>query len=357
MNNSYPAADKKLDTTPTIDFRSDTVTKPSHEMRQYMSEAAVGDDVYGEDPSVNQLQLKVAKLLNKEASLFVPSGTMSNLIALMAHCQRGDELIVGEQNHIFGHEAGGASVLGSIAMQSLKTTDKGYISIDQVAAAIRPDDAHFAQSKLLCLENTISGFIQPQPMLDEIAHFAKSRDLKVHMDGARLMHAAIASDTSPAVLCQHFDSVSLCLSKALGAPAGSVLSGSSSFIARAKRLRKMLGGGMRQAGILAAAGIYALDNNVQRLQEDHDLTLYFAKQLQQISPLQIDLDNIETHMLFAHFPLATDKSEHETLAAYLAPFAICIGSGSVCRIVLHMDISKEDVDLTLEKIKEYYRRG
>ena len=357
MNKSYPSAGQHLDITPKIDFRSDTVTKPSREMRAYMCEAAVGDDVYAEDPSVNQLQLKVANLLNKEASLFVPSGTMSNLLALLAHCQRGEEVILGDQNHIFSHEAGGASALGGIVMQSLTTHTKGYIKAEQIAAAIRPDDSHFAPSKLICLENTVSGFVQDQAELEAIAALAATRGLITHLDGARIMHAAIKSGLSPAELTRPFDSVSLCLSKGLGAPAGSVLSGTKAFIKRASRLRKMLGGGMRQAGIIAAAGIYALDNNVQRLQQDHDLASYFAGQLSNIEPIEIDLASVETNMLFVTFPLAAGKTTEQSLAKHLLKSAICIGDSQVCRIVLHLDISREDVDSTLSKIKEYYHSG
>ncbi|MCJ8340063.1 MAG: low-specificity L-threonine aldolase [Pseudomonadales bacterium] len=352
---SYPVAGQSLDKTPDIDFRSDTVTKPSTAMRQFMSEAAVGDDVYGEDPSINALQLKVATLLNKEAALFVPSGTMSNLLALMSHCQRGEEIIIGDQYHICSHEAGGASVLGSIVMQSINTSAKGYITAGQVAAAIRPDDAHFAKSKLVCLENTVSGFVQPQAELEAITILARENNLKVHMDGARLMHAAIKTDCSPADLCKNVDSVSLCLSKGLGAPAGSVLSGSSSFIAGASRLRKMLGGGMRQAGILAAAGIYALDNNVQRLQQDHQLAYYFATELNKIAPLSVDLASVETNMLFVNFPLAQGKTAEQSLAKFLINSGICLGDTAPCRIVVHLDISRQDVDKTLAAITEYYR--
>jgi len=356
-NSSYPVAGQSLDITPDIDYRSDTVTKPGTAMRQFMSEAAVGDDVYGEDPSINALQIKVAKLLDKEASLFVPSGTMSNLLALMSHCQRGEEIIVGDHYHICSHEAGGASVLGSIVMQSISTNAKGYITAEQVAAAIRPDDAHFAPSKLVCLENTVSGFVQPQPEQEAIAVLAKEKNLQVHMDGARLMHAAIKNNCSPADLCRHVDSVSLCLSKGLGAPAGSVLSGSKSFIARASRLRKMLGGGMRQAGIIAAAGIYALDNNLQRLQDDHQLAYYFATQLNKIAPLSVDLASVETNMLFIDFPLAPGKTDGQSLADFLLQSGICVGDTVPCRIVVHLDISRADVDKTLAAITEYYSAG
>jgi threonine aldolase len=272
----------------------------------------------------------------------------------MSHWQRGDEVIVADSYHTHSHEAGGASVLGSLVMQSISATDRGYISADQVAAAIRPNDSHFAQSKLVSIENTVSGFIQPQAELEAIAALAKENNLNTHLDGARLMHAVVATGHSAAKLCQAFDSVSLCLSKGLGAPAGSVLSGSSNFIQRAKRLRKMLGGGMRQAGIIAAAGIYALDNNVERLLKDHQLALYFAQQLNQIEPLSVDISQIETNMLFVNFPLAAGKAVTETLAKHLIKSSICISDATNCRIVLHLDIAKPDVDQTIQQIKQYY---
>lgn len=354
-NTSYPAATAAHDHSSAlslIDFRSDTVTRPTAQMRQVMADAPVGDDVYAEDPTINALQQKVAQLLNKEAALFVPSGTMSNLLALLSHCQRGEEVIVGDQNHIFSHEAGGASILGGIAMQSLSTTAKGYITTEQIQQAIRPDDIHFAQSKLICLENTVSGFVQPQTELDAICHFAHDQQLKTHLDGARLMHAVVKTGNSAAQLTAHFDSVSLCLSKGLGAPAGSVLSGSKTFIQRATRLRKLVGGGMRQAGILAAAGIYALDNHVERLQDDHDLALYFAQQLNNIDLLDIDLSAIETNMLFVHFPCAANS--RISLAEHLKQQGIIIGDTSLCRLVVHLDICKQDIEKTVTAIREYY---
>jgi len=363
MNDSYYITEAKtlnnvaIDNTPAIDFRSDTVTKPSIEMRQLMAEAVVGDDVYGEDPTINALQVQAAQLLDKEAGVFVPSGTMSNLLALLSHCQRGDEVIVGDQNHIFSHEAGGASALGGVVMQSIATSQKGYVSAEQIERAIRPNDSHFAQSKLICLENTVSGFIQPEQQFSDILSVAKQHQLNTHLDGARLMHAALASGKPAALLAKGFDSVSLCLSKGLGAPAGSVLLGSTEFIARATRLRKMLGGGMRQAGILAAAGSYALRNNIARLADDHQLAQYFAAQLNNIDAVEITVDDVETNMLFAHFPNHTkagSSKQPRSLAQHLMDHNICISPAKICRIVIHMDISKEDVEQVLTLIKDYY---
>lgn len=354
MKNSYPIAGQALDTTPDIDFRSDTVTKPDPVMRQYMCQAAVGDDVYAEDPSIIELQNKVAELLNKEASLFVPSGTMSNLIAVLTHCQRGEEVLIGDQYHIFSHEAAGASALGGVAMHPLQTSAKGYLTAQQIKSAIKPDDSHCPITKLVCLENTVSGFIQPQSQIDEIIECSKAHQLNTHLDGARLMHAVVQSNQSAAQLCSGFDSVSLCLSKGLGAPAGSVLSGSFEFIKSATRLRKMLGGGMRQSGILAAAGIYALDNNVQQLRQSHQLTKYMAAELNNIEQLNINIEDVETNMLFIAFPNSQHQSQ--SLASHLLDFGICIGEAQISRVVLHLDISKEDVDFTLEKIRDYYSK-
>jgi len=338
-----------------IDFRSDTVTKPCAAMRIAMAEADVGDDVYGEDPTVIALQDKVATLLNKQASLFVPTGTMSNLIATMAHCQRGQEIIIGDQYHIFSHEAGGAAVLGSVVMQSITTTAKGYLTAAQVEQAIRVDDFHFASTHLISLENTVSGFVQPQAELDNICIVARDNKLQVHLDGARLLHAVTKTGVSAAGLCANVDSVSLCLSKGLGAPAGSVLSGSEQFINRAKRLRKMLGGGMRQSGIIAAAGIYALDNNIARLQQDHQLTSYFAAALNDIEQVTVDLSEVETNMIFPRFELACGSNAGQDLASYLQQHDINIGSADNCRLVIHLDISKQDVDKSLELITAYYQ--
>lgn len=354
MNNSYPVAGQGLDRTPSIDFRSDTVTKPDTAMREFMCKAAVGDDVYGEDPSIIELQHKVAKLVGKEASVFVPSGTMSNLLATLSHCQRGEEILIGDQYHICSHEAGGASVVGGIVMHPLSTTYKGYLSADQVQSAIKIDDAHYAKTKLVCLENTVSGFVQPQAEIEKIIECAKRHQLNTHLDGARLMHAVVSTDKTAAELCTGFDSVSLCLSKGLGSPAGSVLSGSKAFIQRATRIRKMLGGGMRQAGILAAAGSYALDNNVEKLLQSHQLTTYFAEQLNNIPALTVNLEDVETNMFFINFPVSSHHANQPSLASYLLDSGICIGEGELCRMVIHLDISREDIDLALQKINQYY---
>ncbi|MGB1239656.1 MAG: low-specificity L-threonine aldolase [Pseudomonadales bacterium] len=334
-----------------IDFRSDTFTAPTQGMRRAMAEAAVGDDVYGEDPTVNALEDYASALLNKEAALFVPSGTMSNLIALLTHCQRGDEVIIGDQYHVYCHEAGGASTLGGIVMQPLPTTPTGGLSAQQVMAAIRPADFHFARSRLVSLENTVNGVIQPQAVIDDICQRAKAQQLNTHLDGARLMHAAVASQVPVASLVQHVDSVSLCLSKGLGAPVGSVLAGSADFIARARSYRKMLGGGMRQAGIIAAAGLYALEHQVTRLDEDHTLARYLSEQLSAIESLPFDSSRVSTNMLFIDFP----KHGDQHLSEYLLAQGINIGdSAAQCRLVVHLNINREIIDRTVALIKKYY---
>jgi threonine aldolase len=253
-----------------IDLRSDTVTRPNEAMRQAMYQAEVGDDVYGDDPTVNALQALICELTGKEAALFLPTGTQANLVALLTHCQRGDEYIVGQKAHNYMYEAGGAAVLGSIQPQPLDMADDGSLPLDKVAAAIKIDDIHFARTRLLSLENTHSGKVLPLEYLKKAFEFTREKGLALHIDGARIMNAAVALDVPLSEITRYCDTLTLCLSKGLGAPVGSLLVGSKEYIHRANRWRKMTGGGMRQSGILAAAGIYALENNVQRLKEDHD---------------------------------------------------------------------------------------
>ena len=252
-----------------IDLRSDTVTAPTPAMREAMARAEVGDDVYGEDPTVNALEALAAERLGFEASLFVPSGTMSNLTALLSHCGRGDEYIAGQQAHTYKYEGGGAAVFGGIQPQPLPFQEDGTLDLDSVEAAIKPNDFHFARTRLLCLENTLAGTALPLDYLPKARTLCDRHGLALHLDGARLFNAAVAHGVSAAEIAGPCDSVSVCLSKGLGAPAGSVLCGGKEFVERARRWRKMLGGGMRQSGILAAAGIYALDHHVERLADDH----------------------------------------------------------------------------------------
>ena len=253
-----------------MDFRSDTVTKPSQAMRDAMANAEVGDDVYGDDPTVNELEQWAANETGFEAAMFTSSGTQANLLGLMAHCERGDEYLCGQQAHNYKYEAGGAAVLGSIQPQPIENNPDGSLDFKKLAAAIKPDDSHFARTKLLSLENTINGKVLPMSYLAEAREFVNQHGLKMHLDGARVYNAAVALDVHIKEIAQHFDSMTICLSKGLGAPIGSLLLGSKEYIAKARRLRKMVGGGMRQAGILAAAGQMALTENVAQLKADHD---------------------------------------------------------------------------------------
>ncbi len=253
-----------------MDFRSDTVTKPSQAMRDAMANAEVGDDVYGDDPTVNELEQWAANETGFEAAMFTSSGTQANLLGLMAHCERGDEYLCGQQAHNYKYEAGGAAVLGSIQPQPIENNPDGTLDFKKLAAAIKPDDSHFARTKLLSLENTINGKVLPMSYLAEAREFVNQHGLQMHLDGARVYNAAVALDVHIKEIAQYFDSMTICLSKGLGAPIGSLLLGSKEYIAKARRLRKMVGGGMRQAGILAAAGKMALTENVAQLKADHD---------------------------------------------------------------------------------------
>ena len=333
-----------------VDLRSDTVTRPGEAMRRAMAEADVGDDVYGEDETVNALEEKVAALLGKKAGLFVASGTQSNLLAILAHCQRGEEYIAGETYHSYAEEAGGASVLGGVAVHPLTVDGRGAITAEQVESRIKPDDFHYPVTRLVCLENTVAGHVQPIKNQEAIAAVARQHGLSVHLDGARLMNAAAALGQKPAAVGACADSISLCLSKGLGAPVGSVLSGPGDFIARARRIRKMLGGGMRQAGILAAAGLYALDHHIDRLAEDHANAKRLAEGLAACKGL--DVDAPETNMLF----IAPGEKDLEPLRAHLAAHGIIIAAQRPqTRLVTHLDITGEDVDRTIEAFGEFYK--
>jgi len=333
-----------------IDLRSDTVTRPSKQMRSKMMEAPVGDDVYGDDPSVNRLQQIAAELTGFEASLFATSGTQANLIGIMSHCERGDEYIVGQQAHTYKYEAGGAAVLGSIQPQPIDFELDATLDLGKVAEKIKPDDFHFAKTKLLCLENTQNGKALPLSYLEEASLFCKQHQLKLHLDGARLFNAVIEKNVTVKAITQHFDSTSICLSKGLGAPVGSLLCGSKTFIDRARRWRKMVGGGTRQAGILAAAGIYALENNINRLQTDHDNAQLLANGLQGHDALTID--SVATNMVF----LRMNTETAEALAQYLKEHNILITPGKITRLVTHLDINADDVELVLSKIVDFFKK-
>jgi threonine aldolase len=337
----------------TIDLRSDTVTRPSPEMRAAMAAAEVGDDVYGEDPTVNRLEALAAERLDKEAALFVASGTQSNLLGLISHCERGDEYIVGQQAHTYKYEGGGAAVLGSIQPQPLEYEPDGTLDLDRVAAAIKPDDPHFARTRLLCLENTQGGKALPMAYLARAHDFARARRLALHLDGARVCNAAIKHNVDVSEIARWFDSVSVCLSKGLGAPVGSVLCGSRDLIAKARRWRKVLGGGMRQAGVLAAAGIYALQNNIARLAEDHENARTLARELSGTDGIKVDYGPAQTNMVY----ITLAPTLAEPLRQFLKQRGILIGSGNPIRLVTHLDVSAEDVQRVAIAVKEFYAQG
>ncbi|MFM5812430.1 low-specificity L-threonine aldolase [Aeromonas veronii] len=332
-----------------IDLRSDTVTQPTDAMRQAMLHAEVGDDVYGEDPGVNALEAFGARLLGKQAALFVPSGTMSNLLAVMSHCQRGEGAILGNAAHIYRYEAQGSAVLGSVALQPLPMQRDGTLAFDDIKAALAPDDAHYVQTRLICLENTHNGKVLPLSYLQEMGAFVAERGLKLHLDGARLFNAAVASETSVEVIAAPFDSISICLSKGLGAPVGSLLVGSHDFIARARRLRKMLGGGMRQAGILAQAGLFALEQHVTRLADDHRRAKRLAEGLAALPGIELDLSLVQSNMVF----LRLREGESAPLLAFMKERGILFSGYGELRLVTHLQINDDDIEEVIDAFTEY----
>ena len=340
---------KNTNSIQQIDLRSDTVTRPSAGMYDAMMSAPVGDDVYGNDESVNLLEVQTARLLGKEAALFVSSGTQSNLIAMLTHCARGEEIIVGDDYHAYIAEARGASVLGGISLSPLAVDEQGSLRVDQVKAAIKPDNIHYPVSRLLCLENTVSGSVQAPENIKDLAAVARHAGLSIHLDGARLMNAVVALGEPAASLSEPFDSVSLCLSKGLGAPVGSVLSGSAEFIECARRHRKLLGGGMRQAGILAACGTYALEHNIERLAEDHANAELLAEGLAAIEGVSI---RQQTNMVFLELPADNARE----LQSSLADQGILISAGSPStRLVTHLDITTQDVERIVDAVAGFLK--
>ncbi len=334
-----------------VDFRSDTVTQPTKGMRDAMANSKVGDDVYGDDPTVNDLQNRVADLLGKEAGLFVTSGTQSNLCAMLAHCNRGEEVITGDKYHVYIDEAGGASVLGSIMMAPVRTKNDGSIDAAEIEKTIKPDDPHCPISKLLSLENTVAGKVQHLNNLNECVLSARKFGLSIHMDGARLMNASIKLSIPVKTIVKDIDTVSLCLSKGLGAPAGSILVGSKDLIKKAYRIRKILGGGMRQTGILASAGIYALDNNIQRLECDHQNAVILARELQKISQIDVIPEHVETNMVFMKIP----KISRIKIQEFCLNNGILINADTdTIRLVTHLDISTEKINFFVDKLKSFF---
>lgn len=334
-----------------IDLRSDTVTRPSQPMLAAMTAAEVGDDVWGDDPTVARLQAVTAERAGKEAGLFFPSGTQSNLAALMAHCGRGDEYLVGQQAHTYKYEGGGAAVLGSIQPQPLDNAPDGSLPLERIAAAIKPLDNHFARTRLLALENTIGGKLLPAGYVDEATALARSRGLATHLDGARVCNAAVASGKPIEALCAPFDSVSICFSKGLGAPVGSVLVGSRALIETASRWRKVLGGGMRQSGVLAAACLYALDHHVERLADDHANAERLATGLARIG--EVKVLSQATNMVFAQFP----EADCTALEAWLKARGILTQMLYASRFVTHRDVSGEDIDTFVAAVSAYFAQA
>ena len=337
-------------TTTPIDLRSDTVTRPTPAMRHAMSVAVVGDDVFGDDPSVNRLQSVIAERLGFEAALFLPTATQSNLTALMTHCQRGDEYIAGQNAHCYKYEAGGAAVLGSIQPQPIENAPDGSLPLAKVAAAIKMDDPHYARTRLLCLENTIGGKAVPLPVVRELTAFAHDRGLATHLDGARVFNAATALGVPAAEVTRGFDSVTVCLSKGLGCPVGAVLLGRREFIAAARRPRKMLGGGMRQAGVLAAAGLYALDHHVERLAQDHANARALADGLRGIDGLSVD--GPHTNMVFLDLP----GERWRELETFMHARGILVMSYQPrLRLVTHLDFDATQVPPVIDAFAAFMR--
>ncbi|MCX8116337.1 MAG: low-specificity L-threonine aldolase [Desulfobacterota bacterium] len=337
-----------------IDLRSDTVTRPTPAMRRAMAEAEVGDDVYGEDPTVNALQEKVARILGKEAALFDPSGTMANQLAIKSHTQPGDEVILEATSHPYNFEGGAGAALSGIQFHCLKGI-RGILEAEQIEEAIRPADAHYPVTRLICLENTHNrggGSIYPIEKMAEIHRLAKSRGLSVHLDGARLWNASVATGIPPKAYAQYADSVSVCLSKGLGAPIGSLVAGSKGFIDRVHRFRKMFGGGMRQVGIIAAAGLYALDHHFERLSEDHQHAKQLALGLREIAGIGLDPDQVETNMVI--FDVAgTGKTAHQ-IAGEMRDLGVLIhvlGKTQI-RLVTHLDVTSEDIETALRAFRK-----
>jgi threonine aldolase len=336
----------------SIDFRSDTVTLPSKDMLKSIQKAKLGDDVYGEDIEVLELQEFAAELLGKEASLFFPSGTQSNLTAMLSHCQRGDEVLIGQNYHTNVYEARGASVLGGVGICPINTSESGAMNVEDMLSQIKDDDPHYAVTKLLCLENTISGKVQPQDELDNLVNAAHKRGISTHLDGARLFNAHIHSGLSMKDLTSGFDSVSICLSKGLGAPVGSLLVSNKTVISKALRLRKMLGGGMRQVGVIASCGMYALKNNIERLQQDHDNAKLLATGLSKIAELKVKYDESQTNMVFINCP----KDHRESLTNFLLDHQIVISSLDRGRFVCHLGINEKDIRFVVDVFEDYFRK-
>jgi threonine aldolase len=341
-----------------IDLRSDTVTQPTNAMREAMMAAPLGDDVFGDDPTVNELQERIAALTGKAAALFMPSGTQSNLCGILAHCQRGDEYIVGQNAHTYRYEGGGAAVFGSVQPQPLVQDSRGCMALSDISAAIKPDDPHFARTRLLCLENTWNGQVMPDDYLRDATELARSHQLATHLDGARVFNAAVAS-AAPGQgafqrlreIADHFDSLSVCFSKGLGAPVGSALCGSPELIARARRIRKMAGGGLRQAGLLAGCAMHALDHHVDRLAEDHANARRLAEGLHGLAGLNVR--SAETNIVF----IDVADGRGSALLDFLKTNGVLATGMIGLRFVTHLGVNAEGIDLALDAIRRFFQEG
>lgn len=342
-----------------IDLRSDTVTLPTNEMKQFIMDSPLGDDVYGEDPSVNLLQKKIAKIFNKESALFVPSGTMANLISVLTHCNRGDEVILGNKSHIFFYEAGGISAFGGVHSHQINNNDDGTININDIENAIRKKgDDHFPKTKLICLENTHNacyGSPINTDFFSEVKNIAKKHNIPIHLDGARIFNAAIALNKSVDELTKDCDSVSCCLSKGLSAPVGSVILGSKNFISKAKSLRKALGGGMRQAGLIASAGIFSLDHMINRIIDDHSNAKILASKLNLIKNLEINLNQVQTNIIFIYNRDKTLSNQDLLLSLEKNNIKIDYKGNSKFRLVTHSGFRKEDINAVIKIFRKIFK--
>ncbi len=343
-----------------IDLRSDTLTQPTQAMREAMASAEVGDDVFEEDPTLKKLETMAANKTGKESALFVPSGTMGNLISVLSHCQRGDEVILGDRSHIFLHEVGGMSALGGVHPRILPNNKDGTIPLPLIESSIRHEDIHSPSTRLICLENT-HNFCQGSPLnpeyMDSVGDLAAKYGLKIHLDGARLFNAAIALDLDVKTLTQRVDSVMFCLSKGLSAPVGSIVCGERDFIQRARKIRKMVGGGMRQAGHLAAAGLVALESLVERLKDDHMNARFLAEQLTTFEGIELDQTSVKTNIIF--FKLNHPQIDESKFLSSLEAKSIKIlmTDPGIFRIVLHREISREQVKIVAETIQSVLING
>ena len=340
-----------------VDLRSDTVTHPSPEMRRAMYEAELGDDVYGEDPTLNALEAKAAERLGKEAAVFVASGTMGNLVSVLSHAQRGDEIILGNKAHIFRSEAGGASALGGVSFHTIPNDERGMLDLDDIQAAVRPNDPHMPRTALVCLENTqnmCGGATLTQDDMKSVADVAHANGIPVHVDGARIFNAAVALEAPVSELVKDVDSVTFCLSKGLSCPIGSIIVGSEDYILEARRWRKMVGGSMRQVGVIAAAGLVALDNMVERLAEDHSNARKLAYGLAEIRGISIEPDALPTNLVF----FDVEREDRDELHRQLVERGVKGGGGQKrWRYVTHYGITESDIDYTLETVRDVFSNG